>query len=167
VFITRASGGRFEMAIVTFLTTILFFTSSLLLPYVPTILASALVLFLGMELLLEAVWESARTLVLLEWSIVMATLLACTFLGFGEGFAVGIGAATVVYLVYGVVDSVSHSRCFLPRQLYLFPSSEPELCSGKNGMKHTMARANLLLFQSHLSAIRHLQSRSQISVFAL
>ncbi|KAF9467786.1 sulfate transporter family-domain-containing protein [Collybia nuda] len=105
VFITRANGGRFEMAIVTGLTCILFFTSSLLLPYVPTVLASALVLFLGIELLLEAVWESAQTLVLLEWGVVMTTLFACTFLGFAEGFGVGIGTATAVYLVYGVVDS--------------------------------------------------------------
>ncbi len=70
-------------------------------------LASALVLFLGIELLLEAVWESAKTLLWLEWSIVVGTLMACTFLGFAEGFGVGIGAAIVVYFVYGVVDSVS------------------------------------------------------------
>ncbi len=70
-------------------------------------LASALVLFLGIELLLEAVWKSAKTLLWLEWSIVVGTLMACTFLGFAEGFGVGIGAAIVVYFVYGVVDSVS------------------------------------------------------------
>jgi MFS superfamily sulfate permease-like transporter len=107
------------MAIVTMLTFVLFLTSSLLLPYVPTVLASALVLFLGMELLLEAVWESAQTLVLLEWGVVMATLLACTFLGFAEGFGVGIGAAAVVYLVYGLVDSVGVSEPFyaIPRVL--------------------------------------------------
>ncbi|KAK0448347.1 sulfate transporter family-domain-containing protein [Desarmillaria tabescens] len=105
VFFTRANGGRFEAALVTLLTFVLFLTSGLLLPYVPTVLASALVLFLGIELLLEAVWESAKTLVWLEWSIVVGTLMACTFLGFAEGFGVGIGAAIVVYFVYGVVDS--------------------------------------------------------------
>ncbi|KAK0240515.1 hypothetical protein EDD85DRAFT_999814 [Armillaria nabsnona] len=105
VFFTRANGGRFEAALVTLLTFVLFLTSGLLLPYVPTVLASALVLFLGIELLLEAVWESAKTLVWLEWSIVVGTLMACTFLGFAEGFGVGIGAAILVYFVYGVVDS--------------------------------------------------------------
>jgi hypothetical protein len=30
----------------------------------------------------------------------------CTFLGFAEGFGVGIGAAAMVYLTYGVIDSV-------------------------------------------------------------
>ncbi|PBK77738.1 hypothetical protein ARMSODRAFT_6448 [Armillaria solidipes] len=105
VFFTRANGGRFEAAFVTLLTFVLFLTSGLLLPYVPTVLASALVLFLGIELLLEAVWESAKTLVWLEWSIVVGTLVACTFLGFAEGFGVGIGAAIIVYFVYGVVDS--------------------------------------------------------------
>ncbi|KAF9444033.1 hypothetical protein P691DRAFT_807989 [Macrolepiota fuliginosa MF-IS2] len=105
VFITRAHGGRIECAIVTILTFVLFLTASLLLPYVPTVLASALVLFLGIELMLEAVWESAQSLILLEWCIVIGTLLSCTFLGFAEGFGVGIGAAAVVYLVFGVVDS--------------------------------------------------------------
>ncbi|PBK96451.1 hypothetical protein ARMGADRAFT_696861 [Armillaria gallica] len=105
VFFTRANGGRFEAALVTLFTFVLFLTSGLLLPYVPTMLASALVLFLGIELLLEAVWESAKTLLWLEWSIVVGTLMACTFLGFAEGFGVGIGAAIVVYFVYGVVDS--------------------------------------------------------------
>jgi len=105
VFVTRANGGRFEMTLVTMLTCVLFFTSSLLLPYVPTVLASGLVLFLGMELILEAVWESAQTLVFLEWGVVVCTLLACTFFGFAEGFAVGIGTAAIVYLVYGALDS--------------------------------------------------------------
>ncbi|KAK0197494.1 hypothetical protein F5146DRAFT_1130353 [Armillaria mellea] len=105
LFFTRANGGRFEAALVTLLTFVLFLTSGLLLPYVPTVLASALVLFLGIELLLEAIWESAKMLVWLEWSIVVVTLLACTFLGFAEGFGVGVEAAIVVYFVYGVVDS--------------------------------------------------------------
>jgi len=102
------------MTLVTMLTCVLFFTSSLLLPYVPTVLASGLVLFLGMELILEAVWESAQTLVFLEWGVVVCTLLACTFFGFAEGFAVGIGTAAIVYLVYGALDSVCISRHSLP-----------------------------------------------------
>jgi len=88
------------------LTFVLYLTSSLLLPYVPAVLASAMVLFIGMELLLEAVWESSQTFVFLEWCIVMSTLLASTLLGFAEGFGIGIGTAAVVYLIYGVVDSV-------------------------------------------------------------
>ncbi|THV06496.1 hypothetical protein K435DRAFT_960473 [Dendrothele bispora CBS 962.96] len=105
VFFTRAEGGRFEAGLVTFLTFILFLTSGLLLPYVPTILASALVLFLGIELTLEAMWESAKTLLFMEYAVVVGTLFACTFIGFAEGFGVGIGAAAAIYFVYGVVDT--------------------------------------------------------------
>ncbi|KAK7464495.1 hypothetical protein VKT23_006664 [Stygiomarasmius scandens] len=105
VFFTRAEGGRCEAGIVTFLTFILFLTSGLLLPYVPTILASALVLFLGVELTLEAMWESAKTLLFMEYAVVVGTLFACTFIGFAEGFGVGIGAAAAIYFVYGVVDT--------------------------------------------------------------
>lgn len=69
-------------------------------------LASTLVLFLGIELTSEAVCESAKTLQFTEWLVVMITLIACTFLGYAIGFGVGIGAATVVYLIWGVLDTV-------------------------------------------------------------
>ncbi|KAF7374116.1 Sulfate transporter [Mycena sanguinolenta] len=105
VYVTRAKGGRFELAIVSALTAVLIICSGLLLPYVPTILASALVLFFGIELFLEAIWEASKTLSWMEYAIVLATLTACTFLGFAEGFGVGIGAAAAVYLMYGVIDS--------------------------------------------------------------
>ncbi|KAJ7096991.1 sulfate transporter family-domain-containing protein [Mycena crocata] len=105
VYVTRAKGGRFELWLVMALTVALFFTASLLLPYVPTILASALVLFIGIELFLEAMWEASKTLTGMEYAVVVGTLAGCTFLGFAEGFGIGIGAATVVYLLYGVIDS--------------------------------------------------------------
>ncbi|KAJ6450156.1 sulfate transporter family-domain-containing protein [Mycena sanguinolenta] len=105
VYVTRAKGGRFELSIVIVLTGALIFCSGLLLPYVPTILASALVLFFGIELFLEAIWEASKTLSGMEYAIVLGTLAACTFLGFAEGFGVGIGAAAAVYLIYGVIDS--------------------------------------------------------------
>ncbi|KAJ6459182.1 hypothetical protein C8R47DRAFT_1162310 [Mycena vitilis] len=105
VYVTRAKGGRFELLLISLLEAALFFGAGRLLPYVPTILASALVLFIGIELALEAVWEASKTLAGMEYAVVIGTLVGCTFLGFAEGFGVGIGAAAVVYLVYGVIDS--------------------------------------------------------------
>lgn len=58
----------------------------------------------------EAIWESSKSLLWSEWSIVIGTLLACTFVGFAPGFGVGIAIAMVVYLGWGVVDCVSSSR---------------------------------------------------------
>jgi len=106
MFFTRAGGGRLEAGIVTILTFVFFLISSLVIPYVPTVLASTLVLFLGIELTLEAVWESAKTYQFTEWLVVMTTLIACTFLGYAIGFGVGIGAAIVIYLFWGVRDTV-------------------------------------------------------------
>ncbi|KAJ7318677.1 sulfate transporter family-domain-containing protein [Mycena albidolilacea] len=105
VYITRAKGGRFELSLVILLTSALFLCSGHILPYVPTILASAVVLFFGIELFLEAIWEASKTLAWMEYAVVMVTLAACTFLGFAEGFGGGIGAAAAVYFVYGVIDS--------------------------------------------------------------
>lgn len=64
-------------------------------------------LFLGIELTLEAVWESAKYLLWSEWLVVMTTLFACTFLGFAPGVGVDIGAAFVVYTGWGCFDLVS------------------------------------------------------------
>ncbi|KAJ7908503.1 sulfate transporter family-domain-containing protein [Mycena leptocephala] len=105
VYASRAKAGRFELSIVIVLMAVLFLCSGLIMPYVPTVLASVLVLFIGIELFLEAIWEASKTLAWMEYGVVVATLAACTFLGFAEGFGVGIGAATVVYFMYGVMDS--------------------------------------------------------------
>ncbi|KAJ7681992.1 sulfate transporter family-domain-containing protein [Mycena polygramma] len=104
-YVTRANGGRFELWLIILVTGALFLTAGLMLPYVPTILASGMVLFLGIELFLGATWEACESLTGMEFFVVLATLAACTFIGFAEGFGVGIGAAAVVYLIYGVIDS--------------------------------------------------------------
>ncbi|KAF8207343.1 sulfate transporter family-domain-containing protein [Mycena galopus ATCC 62051] len=105
VYVTRANGGRFELCLIILLTGVLFLCAGSLLPYIPTILASAMVLFLGIELFLGATWEASGSLTAMELAVAIGTLVACTFLGFAEGFGVGIGVAAVVYLMYGFVDS--------------------------------------------------------------
>ena len=104
LFFTQAGGGRFEAMIVTALTVVLFFVSSCILPYVPTILASTLVLFLGIELMTEAMWSSAKSLLWCEWTVVMGTLLACTFVGFAPGFGIGIALALIMHLGWNIFD---------------------------------------------------------------
>ena len=106
---TNAGGGRLEASIVIILTGVLFFVSSLLLPYIPTILASAPVLFVAIELMIDALWDSAKVLIWCEWAVVLGTLLTCTFLGFAPGFGVGIGLAVLVQFGWSVYDSVSIS----------------------------------------------------------
>ena len=106
IFFTKAGGGRIEAGIVTCLTLVLFLVASKLLPYIPTILASALVLFLGIELTLEAVWESTKTLLPSEYGVVLTTLITCTFVGFAPGFGIGLAAACIVYLLWRVVGMV-------------------------------------------------------------
>jgi MFS superfamily sulfate permease-like transporter len=149
VFITEANGGRFEMGLVTLLTLVLFFTSSLLLPYVPTALASSLVLFLGMELGLEALWEAAITLPRLDWGICMATLIACTFIGFAEGFIVGILVAAFIHCVYGSAESVSHIFYSSVRVILMFFPIKASNCSSNFNLKHhqmtTHAHASVVM----------------------
>jgi MFS superfamily sulfate permease-like transporter len=55
---------------------VFFLTSALLLPYVPTILASALLHFLGMDFFLKAIWETSKTLTPMEYAVVVTTLAA-------------------------------------------------------------------------------------------
>ena len=88
----------------------LFFVSSLILPYVPTIIASILVLFLGLELMIDALWDSTKRMTWYEWTIMFGTFLACTFLGFAPGFGLGLGLAIVAQFILMVFDSVSGVR---------------------------------------------------------
>ena len=99
--------------------------------YVPTVLASTLVLFLGIELTLGAVWDSAETLQFTEWLVVMTTIIACTFLGYAIGFGVGFGAATVVYLFWGVRDTVGFSN--LLHMIIVSLTGISESSSGRSG----------------------------------
>ncbi|KIJ65769.1 hypothetical protein HYDPIDRAFT_27003 [Hydnomerulius pinastri MD-312] len=105
-FFTFAGGGRFEGTVVILLTIVLFFVSSLILPYIPTILASTLVLFLGIELMAEALFESMKSLLWCEYAVVLGTLLACTFVGFAPGFGIGLGLAMIMHFGWCVVDSM-------------------------------------------------------------
>lgn len=104
---TFAGGGRPEALIVTAFTVILFFISDRLLPLVPTILAAILVLFLGLDLLIEAVWSSANELLWCEWLVVVGTLIACTWAGFLSGFGIGISMALISHFLWTTYDSVS------------------------------------------------------------
>ncbi|KIJ65787.1 hypothetical protein HYDPIDRAFT_87654 [Hydnomerulius pinastri MD-312] len=108
-FFTFAGGGRFEGTVVILLTIVLFFVSSLILPYIPTILASTLVLFLGIELMAEALFESIKSLLWCEYAVVLGTLLACTFVGFAPGFGIGLGLAMIMHFGWSAIDSVRTS----------------------------------------------------------
>ncbi|KAJ5315913.1 hypothetical protein N7476_006220 [Penicillium atrosanguineum] len=101
---SRAGGKRVEAGIVILFTAVLYVVSSKLIAYIPTILASGLVLFLGIELTLEAVLESAKYFVWSEWLVVIATLFSCTFIGFAPGVGVRICTAFVVYTGWGCFD---------------------------------------------------------------
>jgi MFS superfamily sulfate permease-like transporter len=76
-----------------------FFVSSHILPYVPTILASALILNIGIELMIEALWESSSSLVWHEWVTVAGTTLACSFIGFAPGIGIGLVIIVSLYFV--------------------------------------------------------------------
>ncbi|KAL8805522.1 MAG: hypothetical protein Q9182_001891 [Xanthomendoza sp. 2 TL-2023] len=125
-FFARAGGGRLEAGIVTALMMVFFFIASKILPYVPTVLASTLVLFLGIELALEAIWESAKTSTVAEWLVMMTTLIACTFLGFAPGFGVGIGAAILLYAITGALDTL---REIQPKAWALGALDDPSFAS--------------------------------------
>lgn len=106
-FFHRAKGGRLEAAFVALFTLVFFFISFRVLPYVPTIQASALVLFVGIELMVEALWESTASLTCCEWTVVVSTTVACTLLGFAPGVGVGLAVVVVLQFCYHILDTVA------------------------------------------------------------
>jgi MFS superfamily sulfate permease-like transporter len=108
LFFFRAGGKRLEAALVTLVTLGFFFASSYVLPYIPTIQASALVLFFGIELVIEALWDSSDSLLLCEWVVVAGTTLACSFLGFAPGIGIGLVTVAIVSFLRDTFESVGH-----------------------------------------------------------
>ena len=95
-FHSQAGGGPSDAFVVALCTAVLFFVAPRLLPYFPTTLAAVMVLFLGMQLIIEAVWDSGKELMWNEWVIAMGTLLACSSLGFAPGIGIGLGIVAVL-----------------------------------------------------------------------
>jgi MFS superfamily sulfate permease-like transporter len=91
-------------------TIVLFFAAPRLLSYFPTVLAAVMVLFLGTQLLMEAVWESSKELMWNEWATAVATLIACNFLGFAPGVGIGLGTVAVVGFCLRLAESVSRGN---------------------------------------------------------
>lgn len=69
-----------------------------------------MVAFLGLELMIEALWESANTHLWNEYLVVVGTLVACTFLGFAEGFGIGIALAILLFVFFCAKDTVSKNH---------------------------------------------------------
>lgn len=110
-------------------------------------------LFLGIELTLEAVWESTKDLIWSEWLVAMATLLACTFIGFAPGIGVGLAAAVVVYTGWGCWDLVRDSFP-IPLRLTHIPSQR-----AKSGY----IERNLAILDQHSRQRQHSLHRSRAS----
>lgn len=85
------------------------FLSSQVLPYVPTILASTLILFIGIELVVDALWASTNHMVWYEYIIVLGTTIGCSIVGFVPGIGVGLMIVVVLQFWHYVVDSVCTS----------------------------------------------------------
>lgn len=86
------------------------FASPYILRYAPTILASALILHIGIELIIEALWESSQKLIWSEWAVVAGTTIACSAIGFAPGIAVGLAIVFSLHFLCEAFDSV---RCLL------------------------------------------------------
>jgi hypothetical protein len=116
-FFKRAGGRRREGAFVALFTFAFFFVSFRVLPYVPTIQASTLVLFIGIELTVEALWESSAMLIWHEWSIVASTTLACTFIGFAPGIGVGLAFVVILQYWHHLCETVGYCPTSIPTKL--------------------------------------------------
>lgn len=92
LFFARAGGRRLEASCVLFITFLFFVFSTLLLPYIPVLCAAVMVFFFGEELMAEALVPTWSKKSLLEYLVIVGTMVACTALGFAQGVGVGLAA---------------------------------------------------------------------------
>lgn len=114
---TFAGGGRAEGVATTLLTLLTFFCSGKLLRILPTVMAAVLVCYCALELMIEALWCTAYELLWTEWSIAVGTMLACTLIGFLQGFAIGMASAVIMYCLWNFYDMVR-------QDIYNYPFSQ-------------------------------------------
>jgi MFS superfamily sulfate permease-like transporter len=107
VLFKKARGEHQDAIIVTLVGCAFFFASSHVLPYIPTILASTLVLYIGLLLMIDGLWKTSGCMVWSEWIIVLGTSLGCTFLGFAQGIAMGLGISVVLHYLLDTYGSVT------------------------------------------------------------
>jgi MFS superfamily sulfate permease-like transporter len=110
VLFNSAEGKHKDAVIVTLVGCAFFFASSHVLPYIPTILASTLVLYIGLLLMIDGLWKTSGCMVWSEWIIVLGTTLGCTFLGFAQGIATGLGISVVLHYLLDTYNSVICSK---------------------------------------------------------
>ena len=113
LFFSRAGGKRFDSVCVMFLTFLFFIFSKLLLPYIPVLSAAHMVFFFGLELMAEALIPTWSNKPLLEYMVIVGTMIACTALGFAQGVGIGL-AATLAVLGFEHLADYEIRTCFVP-----------------------------------------------------
>ena len=63
-------------------------------------------MFLGINLIAEALWDSSKALQFGDGAVVGVTLLTCTFVGFAPGISAGVGIALMTHYVRDVFVTV-------------------------------------------------------------
>ncbi|KOS15563.1 sulfate transporter family protein [Malassezia pachydermatis] len=112
LFFSRAGGMRFESAMVLVVVFLFFVFSKLLLPYIPVVCAAVMVFFFGEELMAEALGPTWTKKSLLEYLVIVGTMIACTALGFAQGVGVGL-AATLAALGFEHLADYEIRTCMI------------------------------------------------------
>ncbi|MFN8473984.1 MAG: SulP family inorganic anion transporter [Anaerolineae bacterium] len=87
---------------------VLVFVPSLL-AYVPRVVLGGLLLFTGLELLVEWAYDSRRRLPRIDYAMVLSILLVIAVAGFLAGVALGVAVAIVLFVVsYSRINVVKH-----------------------------------------------------------
>lgn len=92
---TMAGGGRLEGLLLNGVTIIMLFVAHAVIPYVPTMLASTLVAYIGIDLALEAILDGFKKSKWPDYIVLLGTMLISIFLGFAIGLCAGLGLALI------------------------------------------------------------------------
>lgn len=96
---TMAGGGRLEGLLLSVVSIVMLFVAHAIIPYVPTMLASTLVAYIGIDLALEAIWDGFKTSKWPDYVVLLGTMLISIFLGFAIGLCTGLGMALICCLL--------------------------------------------------------------------
>ena len=102
--------GRLVGIVLAGVCTLVLFAGGTLLSYFPNPVLGGLLLFLGLDFLVEWVYDAWFRLPLADYLIVIAILIVISAVGFLEGIGLGLALAVVLFVVnYSRIDVVKHT----------------------------------------------------------
>jgi len=111
-----------------------FFIGAQLVVLIPRPIVAALVMFMGVNLVKQWIWDGFRQLPLGDWLVIVLIVLTVIFIGYIEGLALGAFAGIILFQIgYSRIDVVRHTMTLKTLRSKVERSSSEDAILARDG----------------------------------